>query len=214
MATAAARTRILQLGLNLAADERPLVAALGTTTRVESVAFLQGNACSIHKLADAPGTPGIIHDFDGRASACTSMGRVLIVGDASGKLHRLDANGFAVLGGAEMRQRAAQISAQASQGAQKGLVSKSLGALGGFASSVVGLLGDEEDPAGCEIDDGAVTALACTDEGDVFAFLATGACQRWRLGATASFVCAHEAFFCGRVPRVSRGSSRRRRPVR
>ena len=123
------------------------------------------------------------------------MGRVLIVGDASGKLHRLDANGFAVLGGAEMRQRAAQVSAQASQGAQKGLVRKSLGALGGFASSVVGLLGDEEDPAGYDIDDGAVTALSATEEGDVFAFLATGACQRWRLGATASFVCAHEACF-------------------
>ena len=89
--------RILQLGLNLAADERPLISALGTTTRVESVAFLQGNACSIHNLAEAPGTPGIIHDFDGRASSCTSMGRVLIVGDASGKLHRLDANGFAVV---------------------------------------------------------------------------------------------------------------------
>ena len=38
--------RILQLGLNLAADEKPLISALGTTTRVESVAFLQGNACS------------------------------------------------------------------------------------------------------------------------------------------------------------------------
>jgi len=97
------------------------------------------------------------------------MGRVLIVGDASGKLHRLDANGFAVLGGAEMRQRAAQISAQASQGAQKGLVRKSLGALGGFASSVVGLLGDEEDPAGPPTPDGgwsSVKAAFAFAEGD------------------------------------------------
>ena len=44
-----------------------------------------------------------------------------------------------------------------------------------------GFTGRRGDPAGYDIDDGAVTALSCTEAGDVFAFLATGACQRWRL---------------------------------
>lgn len=184
--------RVLKLGLDLAADERPLLITLGTATRVERVAAIHESACAVHSIDSAPGTPPLLYELEGRATAACAVGRTLVVGDARGALHSLDQNGFASLGGPEEQLKAAQLSMQAARGAERGLVRKSLGALGGFASSVVGMLGDDDDDVTVE---GGVACVASSENSDLFAFLATGACQRWSLEGAPAFVCAHEASF-------------------